>query len=455
MDAVAGAASPSILGISFDGLAISGIVNEFVNLAVVLGRNRLRVLLDLGYDVTLGRKQDLGRAQLPAFIEPIRCIRDNLTVAYDAALIDQAFADVVAGKRIADSRAYDDVVRTLSRSLLETFVRQNVHIVVIENGTLPDNPLFTEAVLFAIAEYGALRQFGKFVFWRDHDLMWSVEPHLYGSYPYPGVRRPEANEHIHHVVTTEWMRTRMQAWAPSVTYHVIPYPFFTDNARRHPRSLRAAYGIPDSAYVIARCTRVVPQKTIERDLRLLHEIQLRLIRVGNTRKVFLFVTGPTQEDPAEFERLQLLAGHLSIAGQVIWADGLPMFDPTQPANMPGQFSISDVLAECDISSFLTSFDYEGFGLPPGEAMAMGVPFIATTYELYQEVYGSRGAVAPLLLIDRTSLPSDPFPDAFVQWTMRVLVDTAYRAEIIAHNHTVAQRFFSNDALARKLNALFG
>jgi hypothetical protein len=52
--------SPSILGISFDGLAISGIVNEFLNVAAVLRGDRFRVLFDLGYDITLGRTKDLG-----------------------------------------------------------------------------------------------------------------------------------------------------------------------------------------------------------------------------------------------------------------------------------------------------------------------------------------------------------------------------------------------------------
>ena len=128
-----------------------------------------------------------------------------------------------------------------------------------------------------------------------------------------------------------------------------------------------------------------------------------------------------------------------------------MIDPAAQAE---RFSIRDLLAESDLSSFLTSYDYEGFGNPPGEAMAMGVPYISTTYELYQEVYGSRGAVAPLLPIDRASSPADPIPESFVLWTLRALTDGEYGAEVVRRNLEVCRRFFSMDALERQLREIF-
>ena len=449
--------SPSILGISFDGLAISGIVNEFLNVAAVLRGDRFRVLFDLGYDITLGRTKDLGSEYLPSWVQSVRCIGSAYPASYSPELIRYARERVIAGTSIADARIYDDVVRQITSSLVETFVRENVRLLIVENGTLPDNPLFTEAIFSAIAEYGKSQQLGKYVLWRDHDLMWSAEPHLYGAFPYPGVRRPEPSEHIHYVVTTDWMRKRMLAWAPSITCNLMPCRFFSPVQDQPPRrSLRSAYCIPENAYLIARCTRVAPQKSIERDLRLLHEIQLLLATSGDLRKVFLFVAGLTQEDPDEFEKLRSLAQNLAIAGQVVWADGLLPFHTAiiDPATQANRFSIRDLVAEADLSSFLTTYDYEGFGMPPGEAMAMGVPFISTTYELYHEVYGSKGAVAPLLLIGRASSPDDPIPKSFVAWTMRALMDDAYRAEIKDRNLEVVRRFFSLDALATELSELF-
>lgn len=448
---------PSILGISFDGLGISGIVNEFLNVANVLRDDEFRVLFDLGYDITLGRTRDLGDAFLPSWVEPIRCI-GAYPKGYDVKLIDEACSTVLSGIPISKTPIYDDVLRRLVSSLVGTSARENVRFLTVENGTLPDNPLFTEALYLAIAEYGRQRKLHKYVMWRDHDLMWSAEPHLYGSYPYPGVHKPAASEYIEYFVATDWMRTRMRAWAPGVTYHVLPNRFLTNEVQYSKRrSLREAYVIRKDAYLVARCTRVVPQKAIERDVRLLPQLQLRLQAAGNLRKVFLFVSGPTQEDPNEFRRLRALASQLSVDEQIIWGDGLLSFNPfmTDLKSSIHRFSVRDLLAEADLSSFLTVFDYEGFGNPPGEAMAVRVPFISTTYELYHEVYGRRGAIAPLLSIDRTSNPSDPLPSDFVEWTVRLLTDDAYQEQVVNRNLEVCRRFFSLDALDRQLQEVFG
>lgn len=457
MCAIAADPSPSILGISFDGFPISGIVNEFLHLAAMLRGDRYRVLCDLGYDITRGRTIDLGANHLPKWVTPIRTLGSTLPEGYTPELVDEARARAVAGISVAATPAYHDVVRQISALLFETFIRENVRLLVVENGTLPANPIFTEALRPAIAAYGSFRELGSYVIWRDHDLMWSAEPHLHGVYPYPGVRRPEPNEHIHYVVTTDWMRERLLAWAPAITCHVVPCRFFTPAPNPPHRSLRTFYGIPEDALLVARCTRVAPQKSIDRDLYVLHQVQMRLAALGDPRKVFLVVTGPTQEDPAEFEKLRALEQTLSIAGQVVWADGLLPFHAAamDPSTRADRFSVRDLLSEADLSSFLTTYGYEGFGMPPGEAMAMRVPFISTTYELYHDVYGSKGAVAPLLPIDRASVPEDPVPEFFIQWTLRALTDAAYRAEITERNREVVQRFFSIDSLAAQLQEIVG
>jgi glycosyltransferase involved in cell wall biosynthesis len=447
----------SIIGISFDGLAVSGIVNGFLNLAAVLRGDKLRVLFDLGFDITAGRTVPLDCAFFPPWVEPIRCIGSTHPPGYSNEVVVEARDRVIGGTSIGTSKVYDGLCHDLASLLVTTFLKENLRFLIVENGTLPDNPLFTEAVYGAIAEYGAGRKLGKYVLWRDHDLMWSAEPHLYGAYPYPGVRKPEANEHIHYAVMNEWMRKRMQAWAPSAIYHVIPNRYlYPASQQTNRRSLRGAYAIPEDAYLVARCTRVVPQKTIERDLRLLDALQQRLKAVGNHRKVFLFVTGPTGEDKAEFDRLSSISRALSIEGQVVWGDGLLPFNTLMldPDLETSRFSVRDLLIESDLSSFLTSYDYEAFGNPPGESMAMGVPFIATTYELYHEVYGSKGAIAPLLPIDRSSSAGEPIPESFIAWTLRALTDRDYREQITRHNLEVCQRFFSQEALAQQVKEVF-
>lgn len=45
--------------------------------------------------------------------------------------------------------------------------------------------------------------------------------------------------------------------------------------------------------------------------------------------------------------------------------------------------------------------------------------------------------------------------AFIGWTLRLLTDTAYRAQIARNNLEVCQRFYSLDVLEQQLNEIFG
>ncbi len=450
-----------VLGISFDGLAISGIVNEFLHVATIFKSDGYHVFLDLGGDIIPRGDGGPSDRFVPQWSRCIRCAGALLPEGYDPALIEEAKQSVIRGSPVAAVDRYTSVYRGLAAGIVASMEHHAVRVLVVENGTLPDNPLFTEALYLAIDDYGERHSLDRYVLWRDHDLMWSTEPHVYGSFPYAGVRRPTPNKHIHYCVATEWMQKRFEAWARDIPCHVIPNRFHVSKdpdiaSLRHP-TLRQTYGIPDDALLIARCTRVIPQKTIERDLRLIQILQQRLVEVGDHRRIYLFVTGPTNEDPAEFRRLRELEAALSIDGQVIWGNGLLPFNSMLGASIGGadRFSVRDLLAEADLSSFLTSYDYEGFGNPPGEAMAFGLPFMVTSYELYDEVYGRRGAVAPVLSIKRDSRPEEPIPDSFVSWVMRALTDREYRERAVARNHAICKRFFSLNALAEQIHELFG
>ena len=424
-----------------------------MNLAEILRDDGWRVLLDPGFDITLRAHAESELRFLPSWLEVIRAAGPTLPHGYSRELIAEAYETVVRGTSVADARIYDGICDQLAANLVETFERNSVRLLDVENGTLPDNPLFTEALYIAIRDFGVRHGLGKYVLWRDFDLMWSAEPHRYGPYPYPGVRRPSLSPHIHYAVVTDWMRRRMEAWAPGPQYHVIPDRFFAADAPQRRRLLREAYQIPMDAYLVARCTRIIPQKSIDRDLYVLDALQRQLTESGSAKRIFLLVAGIVSEEPEEYERLRALQRGLAIAGQVVWADGLLPFN-VNPAAQGEAFSVRDLLAEADLSSFLTTYDYEGFGNPPGEAMAMGVPFMATTYELYEEVYGSKGAIGPLLPIDRASSAADPIPEFFLTWVMRVLTSEEYRDEITRRNLEVCRRFFSLDALRRQLSELF-
>jgi glycosyltransferase involved in cell wall biosynthesis len=73
--------------------------------------------------------------------------------------------------------------------------------------------------------------------------------------------------------------------------------------------------------------------------------------------------------------------------------------------------------------------YEGFGLPPLEAMACGVPVIASDVSSLPEVVGDAGIMVP---------PTDT--DALTDALHRVLFDAALRAELAQRGLARASRF---------------
>lgn len=444
------AVKDTVLGISFDGLAISGIVCELLNVVQVFATIGYRALIDLGYDITF--TADRNYHHLPDWAEPTSTIRGNLPADYTPETVQFARTLVKEGLPVTSNDLLRRIVKQLRIRILERLLEDQVRYLIVENGTLPDNPIFSEALRAAIDDYSAISGLTTFTLWRDHDLMWSAEPHLYGSYPYSGVTKPTPSRSIAYAVLTNWMRLRMRAWAPGPDYHVVPNRFHAIGARRRSRpGFRKFYSLPQETQIIARCTRVIPQKAIANDIYCLRELNSR----SRSGEFALAITGPTIENPNEFERLCGLAKDLDVERLVIWLDGLEPFNP-HIASIEGgsRYSVADLLSESLISSFLTSFDYEGFGNPPGEAMAANVPFVSTTYELYHEVYGSKGVVAPLLPIQRGYQPTPDLHPSFLKETERLTVDADFHRQVTQHNYHIYDRYFSIGNLRHQLLQIF-
>ncbi len=434
---------------SFDATAVSGVVSEFIKLAREFREWGYRIHLDLGYDI----KADKGRLFLPytheADLVPSWISLDRIDElgslpGYDEGFVRQVLRDVVLGQ---DPQRSLPRVRAISAALARQLVRKwqalNVSLVVVENGTLPENVTYTRALYAAIEEYGRARSLGTYVIWRDHDLMWSSEPGAgkYGEYPYRGAIRPADSPFIRYVTLHDDARRKMLDWAPGLSeVTVLPNTFtpIADLASLRDPRFRPHFGIPADAFLIGRTTRIIRQKRIDRDLRLLAAVSARLAALGAGRPAFLFIAGDTQESPDEVRSLARQAESLGVGPQVIFGGPLAPLDAPDCAGR--LFSVQDLLADCDLVSFLTSYDYESYGNPIGEAIAAGVPYACSRFQAYETVYGARGFRAPVLAI---TAADDELPDAaFAAEVTGLLTDERQRHELARFNSDLGRFCFA-------------
>ena len=437
----------TLWGISFDATPISGLVVEFVKLARIFRARGHRVHLDLGYDIKADKGAFFRRYRdeadmLPGWIvldriEDIRQV-DGYTPELVAAVLDEA---VGRGDDTRLRPAMDSMATALCARITAKWEELGVSFVVVENGTLPENVVYTSALYQAIEQYGRRHRLGRFVLWRDHDLMWQSEPSSgkYGRFPYPNTPMPVNSPFIHYVALHEEARRRTLEWAPHLReLSVLPNTFRHRRAEVNRRNagFRADHGIPQHAPLIARCTRIVPPKRIDRDLHLLAALP----------GAYLFVAGDPAEDPAESARLRGLAAELGVGDRVVFGGRLRPYD-AEP-DRPG-YSVRDLLAHATVASFLTSYDYESYGNPIGEAIAAGVPYLTSKYELYQTVYGDKGFLASVLDIRTDDLPTRPFVDEVAE----LLTDEKRRAMIAEHNYALGRRHFDEGRAERLLDRL--
>ncbi|MEV5413407.1 glycosyltransferase [Thermopolyspora sp. NPDC052614] len=438
----------SVWGISFDGTPISGVIVEFVKIARVFHAHGLRVHLDLGYDIKADKNAFFRPYQneaelLPEWVELSRIDDIQRIDGYTPELVSDILAEVIG--RGDDSRlrpVMDRLTAALRDRILATWEAHDVAFVIVENGTLPENVIYTAALYQAIEEYGTRRRLGRFVFWRDHDLMWQSEPSTgrYGRFPYPHTPMPVNGPHIHYVTLHEEARRRILEWAPHLReLSVLPNTFTHRPAEVTARNaaFRADHGIPRHVPLIARFTRIVRPKRIDRDLHLIAALP----------DAHLFVAGDPAEDPAEFARLTALAAELGVADRVVFGGRLRPYDADPDG--PG-YRVRDLLAHATVASFLTSYDYESYGNPIGEAIAARVPYLTSRYELYDTIYGDKGFRAPVLDIREADLPT---PD-FVGEVAELLTNETKRAKMAEHNYALGLRHFREGQAERLLERVF-
>ncbi|TQK42747.1 glycosyl transferase family 1 [Streptomyces sp. SLBN-118] len=428
-------------GVSFDATPISGLVVEFVKAARVFRDQGCRVHLDLGYDI----KADKGlffkpyrdeAALLPDWVRLGRINGIDEIPGYDQSFVSTVMREYIqdgAGEQLLPR--IDAVAEALGRRIEEHWQRLDVSFVIVENGTLPENVVYTKALYRAIERYGRRNGLGRFVLWRDHDLMWQSEPGIkkYGDFPYSHTVAPVNSPHIHYVVLHDQARRKTLEWVPGLeNIGVLPNSFTHVPAviDQHNADFRREHQIPEDALLIARCTRIIPQKRIDRDIHL-------VAGLADRAEVYLFVAGDPTESPGEHARLICLAESLGVRDRVVFGGWLAPHEAQVGCPSGRGYSVQDVLAHADVASFLTSYDYESYGNPIGEAIASRVPYIASRYALYDTVYGDKGFRAPVLELATSDLPTPSFVDSVAD----LLLDERKRDETAEFNYRLGMEHF--------------
>jgi len=192
--------------------------------------------------------------------------------------------------------------------------------------------------------------------------------------------------------------------APIDPERVFVIPLSADRERFYPcpdperqRAVRAQYGVPEAPYLLSLCT-LQPRKNLEHLIRCFN----RLVR---------------EEKLADL--------HLVLAGAKGWKEG-PIFDAIQELGpLKERVVVTGFVADEDLAplysgalAFAYPSFYEGFGLPPLEAMQCGIPVLSSNTSSLPEVIGDAG-----ILLAPTDL------DGWCQAMRDLYADSALRAAL--------------------------
>lgn len=441
--------------ISFDAVAVSGITVEALKVSQNLKQKGIKSYLDLGYDI----KVDKGNFNKPYGHEP-EIYRDAFTLTripditsvpnYSPEFIDKAHS-VLISERLSVSleekneiiSAVEESAQALAQRILLQWEQLRICTVIVENGTLPENIIYTRALYLAIEQYGHHHQLGNFVIWRDHDLMWNSEKNImkYGSPPYTHAVKPVNSPFISYVTLNNDLKEKLEHWCQrEVNIHVVKNTY-SFSGRQALKNIRPSLNIPAQDMVIARTTRIIPQKRLDRDVLLVQRLN-HLFRKHNIDKtVWLLIAGDTREHATHASELEQLAHDLDVASCVKFLG--PLHHNFMPMSQ-GKITIEDLYHSCDLVSFLTSWDYDSYGNPIGEAISSHRCYITTRYEYYPEVYGQHGFEAPVMPI---SDGKDGLPDeAFINEVFLLLTNKPQRDRIAAKNFAIGKNILANNVM---------
>ncbi len=152
------------LFISFDAVALSGITVEATKIAVRLREQGITSFLDIGYDI----KIDKGNFGRPYSENEINSLKHHFTLVrhdeirqvegYNPAFLQYIHDVLINHSQTLDAAAEkilvqqtEKMAQAVANALCAKWQALDINYLIIENGTLPDNIIFTRALYLAIA----------------------------------------------------------------------------------------------------------------------------------------------------------------------------------------------------------------------------------------------------------------------------------------------------------------
>jgi glycosyltransferase involved in cell wall biosynthesis len=151
---------------------------------------------------------------------------------------------------------------------------------------------------------------------------------------------------------------------------------------------------------------------------------------------------------AKLRRAGIYSGQLALVGKSAWRES-DIYNEMRRLGLEQQIVLTGYVNEDDLVALYAGADlfvypslYEGFGLPPLEAMACGCPVVASNTSSLPEVVGD------------AALTADPTSDETLAAAMaRLIHDTELRRNLVYRGLAHAKRF-SREAFAGEVRAIY-